>query len=46
MAVATREGGVDRNDPVNVETKVSMIVATREGGVDRNVSSLVSSIKD
>ena len=33
--VATREGGVDRNNEVTAEWHV-IAVATREGGVDRN----------
>ena len=35
--VATREGGVDRNEHVTF-LLVNVSVATREGGVDRNVS--------
>ena len=34
--VATREGGVDRNDTRAPDAPVHL-VATREGGVDRNV---------
>ena len=34
--VATREGGVDRNDKL-MDTIRGDVVATREGGVDRNL---------
>ena len=35
-AVATREGGVDRNVVMTADYEASIAVATREGGVDRN----------
>ena len=35
VAVATREGGVDRN-AMALSNAVPPVVATREGGVDRN----------
>ena len=35
-AVATREGGVDRNRPPLLGPILPLTVATREGGVDRN----------
>ena len=35
-AVATREGGVDRNVQLLIRQKALICVATREGGVDRN----------
>ncbi len=34
--VATREGGVDRNQMACISSGVRASVATREGGVDRN----------
>ena len=34
--VATREGGVDRNDMLPGQSLDNILVATREGGVDRN----------
>ena len=34
--VATREGGVDRNEVVDGMRIAQLLVATREGGVDRN----------
>ena len=37
-AVATREGGVDRNSKLHVGV-LTTTVATREGGVDRNKNS-------
>ena len=35
-AVATREGGVDRNIKIGFPIVYGHLVATREGGVDRN----------
>ena len=36
VPVATREGGVDRNEEYNATVARLKAVATREGGVDRN----------
>ena len=36
LSVATREGGVDRNDFEKTLVHELLHVATREGGVDRN----------
>ena len=38
LRVATREGGVDRNDKWLDGDAEDADVATREGGVDRNIS--------
>ena len=38
-AVATREGGVDRNTVSAFIRGNTIAVATREGGVDRNVKA-------
>ena len=40
-AVATREGGVDRNIGGGIVDWLLLKVATREGGVDRNSKILV-----
>ena len=39
--VATREGGVDRNNKCVFERQPKIQVATREGGVDRNIPSII-----
>ena len=45
MAVATREGGVDRNIHAG-NRDGQCVVATREGGVDRNTVVLPQSLLD
>ena len=40
-AVATREGGVDRNEYTAHYSITAQDVATREGGVDRNIHPMV-----
>ena len=41
-AVATREGGVDRNLYQAIANNYLVTVATREGGVDRNFSQAIT----
>ena len=42
--VATREGGVDRNEAYAVTETSRRAVATREGGVDRNAVSVYAAL--
>ena len=44
--VATREGGVDRNNLTDGALEVNSEVATREGGVDRNQCQIVAEYSD
>ena len=43
-AVATREGGVDRNMCAGIRQPFGYSVATREGGVDRNFNTQTISV--